>query len=124
MWSPLRHEKNLDNILEKEFKGFKKSLIFGACVDKDIKGISEQLDAVADKVILTKADNPRAADPVKSILPYFRRNKPSVTFSVEAALDMLNEEISEQEVAVITGSLFVVGEARGLWQKLVRSTAI
>ena len=114
----------LSHFLEKEFKGFKKSLIFGACVDKDIKGISEQLDAVADKIILTKADNPRAADPERSLLPHFRRNKPSVTFSVEAALDMLNKEISEHEVAVITGSLFVVGEARGLWQKLIRSTAI
>ncbi|HAJ56419.1 MAG TPA: hypothetical protein DCL35_01470 [Candidatus Omnitrophica bacterium] len=107
----------LARFLEKEFKGFKKRLIFGSSEDKDLKGIISQLDHVADRIILTRADNPRAADPDKSLLPYFSKNIPAVTHSVEEALDLLNKELGQDEVAVITGSLFVVGEARNLWRR-------
>ncbi|HQP92007.1 MAG TPA: folylpolyglutamate synthase/dihydrofolate synthase family protein, partial [Candidatus Omnitrophota bacterium] len=109
----------LVSFLDSEFKKYKKRLIFGACEDKDIKGIAEQLDNIADKVILTKADNPRAADPKEKLAPLFKKNKPLVTDSVEQAIDMLNKDISDDEVAIITGSLFVVGEARGIWQRSI-----
>ncbi len=107
----------LVHFLEKEFKGFKKHLIFGASDDKDIKGIIAHLDSVADNIILTRADNPRAADPKGRLLPHFRKNSPAVTCSVEEAMDLLKKELGQDEVAVVTGSLFVVGEARALWQR-------
>ncbi|MBI5873846.1 MAG: bifunctional folylpolyglutamate synthase/dihydrofolate synthase [Candidatus Omnitrophica bacterium] len=107
----------LARFLEREFKGFKKRLIFGSSEDKDLKGIIEHLDSVADRIILTRADNPRAADPKQTLLPYFRKNAPAVTHSVEEALDLMHKELGQDEVAVITGSLFVVGEARALWSR-------
>ncbi len=109
----------LANFVGKEFKKFKKSFIIGTCEDKDIKGIAGELDVIADRVILTRADNPRAADPITCLAPHFKKNKPQITQSVEEAFDVLNKDLREDEVAVITGSLFVVGEARNLWQKLI-----
>ena len=107
----------LVNFLEKEFKNYKKRLVFGASEDKDIKGIIEQIDPIADQIILTRSVNPRAADPATALEPLFRKNKPVLTNSVEEALSVLNRDMSTDDVAVVTGSLFVVGEARALWRK-------
>lgn len=106
----------LARFIGKEFEGFKKWLVFGASSDKDLKGLSELLGAMADRVILTKANHPRAADPEKHLKGFFNKQAPVVTHSVEEAMDILNRQMQPQEVAVITGSLFVVGEARSLWQ--------
>ena len=105
----------LVHFLEKEFKSFRKWLVFGASEDKDFKGMIEQLEPLADRIILTQADNPRAADPEKILKPCFRKETHRVTASVQEALEVLKKEIGPDEVAVITGSLFVVGEARSLW---------
>jgi dihydrofolate synthase/folylpolyglutamate synthase len=107
----------LVHFLEKEFKNSKIRVVLGASEDKDIKGIAEQIDAVADRVILTRAANPRAADPRRSLAPFFRKNVPAVTASVEEAVVLLNKELEPDDVAVVTGSLFVVGEARALWRR-------
>lgn len=108
--------RRLARFLDKEFRDFKKSFVFGASEDKDIAGIVEQFDGIADRVILTRADNPRAADP-SVLLPHFRKNTPVVTHCVEEALGLLSREMSADDVAVVTGSLFVVGEARALWRR-------
>jgi dihydrofolate synthase/folylpolyglutamate synthase len=107
----------LAHFLDKEFKKFSKWFVFGVSQDKDIKGIIEQFEPLADQVILTRANNPRAADPEKVLKPYFKSKVRAVTATVDEALDILNKEIAPEGVAVITGSLFVVGEARALWQK-------
>ena len=107
----------LVSFLQKEFKKFPKWLVFGAPEDKDIKGIAESLEPLVDRVILTRADNPRAADPQKLLAPYFKNKTQAVTSSVEEAMDILNKQMAPDDVAVITGSLFVVGEARAIWQK-------
>lgn len=109
--------ERLADFVEKEFKKFKKWLVFGVSEDKDIKGIVERLEAFADRVIITSSNNPRSADPNRKIKGFFKRTKPETTRSVEEAVDILNKEIKEDEVAIITGSLFVVGQARSLWQR-------
>ena len=108
---------SLVHFLEKEFKRYKKWLVFGASEDKDIRGIAELLDPVVHKIILTRSVNPRAADPQKVLAPYFKNNEPLITSSVEEAMDVLNREVQPEDVVVITGSLFVVGEARELCRK-------
>ncbi|OIO36453.1 MAG: hypothetical protein AUJ74_02460 [Candidatus Omnitrophica bacterium CG1_02_44_16] len=107
----------LSYFLEKEFKRLRKWMIFGVSEDKDIKGIAEQLEPLVDKVILTRSDNPRAADPRKVLMPYFKNKAYAVTQTVEEAFNILNKEIAAEDAAIITGSLFVVGQARELWQK-------
>jgi folylpolyglutamate synthase/dihydropteroate synthase len=38
-------------------------VIFGCCADKDVAGMLERITSGADKVIFTKVDNVRSADP-------------------------------------------------------------
>lgn len=107
----------LVNFIEKEFGKSRKWLVFGVSKDKDIKGLSELLSPLADRIILTRADNPRAADPAADLKGHFRKKNLTLTASVEDAVSILNREMAPQELAIVTGSLFVVGEARSLWQK-------
>ncbi|MGE5197827.1 MAG: bifunctional folylpolyglutamate synthase/dihydrofolate synthase, partial [Deltaproteobacteria bacterium] len=56
--------------IEDIFSYKKLILVLGISDDKDIKGICKELYDLADKVILTKADNLRASDP-ESLAQYF-----------------------------------------------------
>lgn len=107
----------LVHFLEREFKKCCKWLVFGASQDKDIRGIIEQLEPHMDRIILTRANNPRAADPQDVLKPYFKKDSIRVTHSVEEAMTILSKEIKPDDVAVVAGSLFIVGEARAIWRK-------
>ena len=90
-------------------------LVFGVCCDKDILGIAKELFPMADEVILTKANSPRAAEPefiqgqgvrVKG------QGKIHLTKNVKEAIEKAREIAEAKDLILVTGSLFVVGEAR------------
>lgn len=95
-------------------------LVLGVCEDKDIKGICGQLCDLADKIILTQADNPRAAN-VGMIEAIIRNQKPEIrnqiikTQDVRAAIELARQEAKKEDLILITGSLFVVGQARKIY---------
>lgn len=102
----------------KLFPPYKKLLlVLGISQDKDIQGICGVLSNLADRLILTRADNPRAAEP-----EYIRRqfsalgfNKEvSLTNSVQEAIKLTRIKAEKDDLVLVTGSLFVVGEARTL----------
>jgi len=85
-------------------------LVLGISQDKDIPAICRILGPLADEIILTRARTWRAADP-KSLSFYFKR-KLYLTQSVKEA-KLLAEKIAHREdLILVTGSLFVVGEYR------------
>ncbi|MCM8782863.1 MAG: bifunctional folylpolyglutamate synthase/dihydrofolate synthase [Candidatus Omnitrophica bacterium] len=86
-------------------------LVLGISKDKDIRGICQQLNTLADIVILTKANNPRAIEP-KILADYFKNKSKFITPDVKTALEKARVLSSEDDLILITGSLFVVGEAR------------
>ena len=85
-------------------------------MDKDIKGITEELLPIADLLILTKSRvAERALEPsrIKKIIG--SRNKRLIlTKSVEDSLKVARLEAVGNDLILITGSLFIVGEAREL----------
>lgn len=102
-------------------------LVLGICNDKDIKGICAQLCDLADEIILTQADNPRAAsvdmiaDIISSQLSPPQADPPAAeagsyqinkTKNVKEAVDLARQKANRGDLILITGSLFVVGEAR------------
>ena len=91
-------------------------LILGFSQDKDIKGVSEALFELADEVILTKADNPRAADPhsIRGGVSGIGRPKIRLSNNVEEALSLADKKAGSPDLILITGSLFVAGQARKL----------
>jgi len=101
----------LKEAIKKNFKYQKLFLILGVSEDKDIKGICEELCTLADEIILTKADNPRAAE-LEDLSGYFKGKKLHFTRGVKEAYDLTQGIADKEDLVLFTGSLFVVGEAR------------
>jgi len=94
--------------------------VFGISSDKDIGGVSSILDAFSDVIILTKAsNNPRATD-IPRLKGYFRspraclENSSDVDEAVQKALKLANKE----DLILVTGSLFVVGDVMNRFVKM------
>ena len=85
-------------------------LVLGVSADKDIAGICGQLRGLADIIILTRAATPRAIAPHR-LAGYFK-NKVYLTQSVKEARDLAVSLAGKEDLILVTGSLFVVGEYR------------
>lgn len=91
-------------------------LIFGASNDKDITGMFAQLLPYAECIILTRSHNPRASDPVKlAALAEAYNVETSIAPDLPAALEEARRRAGPGDVICVTGSLFVVAEARQVW---------
>ena len=102
------------------------ALIFGASSDKDIAGMLESFLGPqiatgyppADKVIVSKSGHPRSADPAQ-LADLVRKVNPTCPISVHTSLDStLTEALAwagPDDLICITGSIFVVAQARRAW---------
>jgi dihydrofolate synthase / folylpolyglutamate synthase len=88
------------------------TFLFGAMRDKAIAEIAEILFPLADKVIATRADNPRSATPAE-----IREAAAHTSVAIEEALDVpvaldrARISAGPNGVVVVTGSIYIVGEA-------------
>ena len=89
-------------------------LIFGCCSDKDVTGMLEKITGGADKVIFTKVDNIRTADPNELAAQYTELygKMAQVAGSLEEALAIANRAVTKEDLICITGSFYLVGEAK------------
>ncbi len=111
----------LARYLERFYGGRRIWLVYGAMRDKAIDEVAGILFPVAAELVLTAPDTPRALRPeVVAELAGRGHIEPTVP----QAIDYARTHAAEDDVIVITGSLFVVGEARrafltntaGRWQ--------
>ncbi|MEP6645383.1 MAG: folylpolyglutamate synthase/dihydrofolate synthase family protein [Acidobacteriaceae bacterium] len=88
------------------------TFIFGAMRDKAIGEMAEILFPLADRVIATHVDNPRAATP-EEIRVAAGRVAVNIeqAGNVSAAIKLAGKGSRTNSVTVITGSIYVVGEA-------------
>ena len=90
-------------------------MIFGCGQDKDVTGMLKQIALGADKVIFTRArTNPRALEP-EELLTRFNElaGKMAQTApTLEEALRLAGRAVSREDLIVITGSFYLVGEAK------------
>jgi dihydrofolate synthase/folylpolyglutamate synthase len=103
--------KALKETIRGNFKYKKLILVLGISRDKDIKGICDELYSLADQVILTCANNPRAEEP-KALAGYFKGKERFLTGSVREARQKAMRLAAKGDLVLGTGSLFVVGELR------------
>jgi dihydrofolate synthase/folylpolyglutamate synthase len=88
------------------------TFVFGAMRDKAINEMAEILFPLADHVIATHADNPRSATPEE-----IRQSASRISVEIDqaanvsAALDRARAITPAGGVIVITGSIYIVGEA-------------
>ena len=97
------------------------TFVFGVMRDKAIAEIADILFPLAERVIATHADNPRAASS-QEIAEAAQHSGTAVVQAdtVQAALERAQKLAGNRGVVVITGSIYIVGEALGI---LSRSSA-
>lgn len=91
------------------------TMIFGAMKDKDLTEIAEILFPKADKLILTKPDNPRSME-ISELKNYvsanFENRNLFFTETVSEAVELAENISSEKDLILVTGSLYLVGEVQ------------
>jgi dihydrofolate synthase/folylpolyglutamate synthase len=90
-------------------------VIFGCNCDKDIDGMLEQISLGADKVIFTRSrNNPKAADPLELSNLYTERygKMAQVADSFAVAMEIAERAISREDLITVTGSFYLIGEAK------------
>ncbi|HMS39316.1 MAG TPA: Mur ligase family protein [Pyrinomonadaceae bacterium] len=90
-------------------------MIFGAMRDKNLSEIAEILFPKADKLILTKPDNPRSMEieELRKFVPKdFSYDNLFFTDEIAVALTIADEISSENNLILVSGSLYLIGEVQ------------
>ncbi|MBU1852998.1 MAG: bifunctional folylpolyglutamate synthase/dihydrofolate synthase [Candidatus Omnitrophica bacterium] len=102
--------KKVISSIEKIFNYNRLISVFGISRDKDIEGVSKELDRSSDVVILTKSSNERAKEPIY-LKENFSCKNLRLSSNVKEALNIGLEMATKKDLILVTGSLYVVGEA-------------
>ncbi|MFH1480059.1 MAG: folylpolyglutamate synthase/dihydrofolate synthase family protein [Pseudomonadota bacterium] len=87
-------------------------LVMGVMADKDIPGIIREIIPIADRVIFTRPAYPRAAEPEVLMKAAEEYDKPATVIpTIPEALDRAKELSDAEDLILVCGSLFTVGEA-------------
>lgn len=92
-------------------------LVFGASGDKNVRGFLEAILPFTDRLIATRSDHPRAMDPkaIETIAGELG-TACTPTPDIESGLQLALSEAGQEDVILVTGSVFVAGAAREVWQ--------
>lgn len=96
-------------------------MVFGCAADKDINAMLEKIDTGADKVIFTKSSsNPRACEPreLQKRFAEISGKMSQVEASLKDAINLAAKAVTKGDLIVVTGSFYLVGEARALLAEL------
>lgn len=101
----------LAKAVKKIFKFRNLILVLGVSKDKDVQGILEELIPMSDSIILTKSKiQERALEPAK-IKGLIAKEDVMISSNVEEAILLARSKAGPSDLVLITGSLFIVGEA-------------
>jgi dihydrofolate synthase/folylpolyglutamate synthase len=109
----------LRETLEEHFPGKQVYLIFGASEDKNIPGMFAEMKPKIKKLLVTRADHPRALEPKKIIeLADQAGLESEMVTPVESAFRHALE-LSEKDGSIVlsAGSMFVTAEVMKAWDK-------
>jgi dihydrofolate synthase/folylpolyglutamate synthase len=109
-------ESLVDSLLE-EYPTTRWQVLLGMMGDKNVELIVEHLAPVMRGVVTTRVEDERAIDPVR-LAEEVARIAPGVPVvtseSVQDGLDMARAEAGSNGAVLVTGSLYLVGDVRGL----------
>jgi dihydrofolate synthase / folylpolyglutamate synthase len=95
-------------------------VVFGCCADKDVSGMLERVTHGADKVIFTRVDNIRSADPNELAMRYTELygKMAQVAPTLNEALAIAYRAVTKEDLICVTGSFYLVGEAKKLFASI------
>lgn len=93
-------------------------VIFGCGQDKDVRGMLEQLQYGADKLIFTRSNSPKAMYPqdLADMYTEICGKMCQTTMSLNEALKIASSAISKEDLICITGSFYLVGQAKVMFR--------
>jgi len=100
------------------------TLIFGAMSNKRLDLIAKALFPLADSLILTEIDNPRAAT-IETLAPLAREFCRGKVMTAESSAEAVRTAITQTPIdglICVTGSLYLIGETRPMILNLVKET--
>lgn len=104
-------------------RGRKVKLLFAAMADKEWDLMVNTLVKIADEIVFTRVDMERSADPKQLAESVHDRIPYRVITNSATALRTLFDEALADDIIVIAGSLYLLGEIRPLAEQLVASKA-
>jgi dihydrofolate synthase/folylpolyglutamate synthase len=107
--------KALASYLKTHYTDKRKILIFGVMKDKNFASMLSELAPLGDEILLTRPQISRSADP-QDLLPFAGHG--NITESISVALLKAKEIAHDDDVIVVTGSFYTVGEARNIIEQL------
>lgn len=97
--------------LQELFPGQKVTFVLGVLNDKDLAGIAEALGPLAAKVYACKPKTPRAFEPEEVGRAFGSFAPVEIVPHVKDAIPRAVDAAGEDDVIVVTGSIYVAGEA-------------
>jgi len=102
--------KTLANCLKEHFPGQRPTLILGILEDKNWAGMCELLAPLAGKILVTAVGSERAANP-DALREACLKASPAAEVEICISLTEALAKASDAPLVVVTGSLYLVGEA-------------
>ncbi|THB79568.1 MAG: bifunctional folylpolyglutamate synthase/dihydrofolate synthase, partial [Desulfobulbaceae bacterium] len=89
-------------------------VIWASMADKNFTSMMQRVAQQADQLILTAPESERSARPddLYQTLPEVLKTKATIQTTVEAALDHVYSNATSQDLVVVAGSLYLIGELR------------
>jgi len=93
-------------------------VIFGCNNDKDVRGMLDKLQFGADKVIFTRSNSPKAVPPDELAEMYTEicGKMCQTAASLGQALQLAKSAVSKEDLICITGSFYLIGQAKMRFQ--------
>ena len=93
-------------------------VVFGCCGDKDVAGMLEKISSGADKVVFTRVDSIRSSDPNELAATYTELygKMAQVAPTLKEAITIASRAVTKEDLICITGSFYLVGEAKRMYQ--------
>jgi len=94
-------------------------VIFGCNSDKDVRGMLQKLQFGADKVIFTRSNSPKAVSPddLAEMYTEICGKMFQTAPSLGQALQLAGSAVSKEDLICITGSFYLIGQAKTRFQK-------
>jgi len=100
-------------------------VIFGCNSDKDVAGMLTQLQYGADKVIFTRSSSPKAVSPqdLADMYTEICGKMYQTSSSLGEALQLAHSAVGREDLICITGSFYLIGQAKMRFQRNVALAA-
>ena len=108
----------LRKTLEEYIQYEKLTIVFGGMGDHNLRAVAETLFPLADEVILTRTQNPRATMPdVLKKMTEDLCKRSDVAANATEAMELARRSVGPQDAILVTGSLYLVGDVLSLINK-------